>query len=377
MTAVAHLSQAYLPYIVLKVSSRCNLACEYCQSTDLPRSRQMMPIKLISRILSDLVPNFQKQQYKHLQLVFHGGEPLLAGLEFYKRVLELESQLIKNDFLISNGIQTNGILITENWATLFKQGKFQVGISLDGPQAIHDKYRKDQLGKPTFSRIAQSIEILQENKMRFGLLSVITEESPSYCAQFFDLLTEWNISSFNFLPFRGSTTWKHVQAYSTFAKEMFDLWLDHDMPFYVLTFLEILRKIGDQQTNFCEMTSNCGKMLAIDSLGRIFPCDRFMNDERFQIGTVSPSSFELAENPPKIPRQELSSSCSECEVRDICFGGCPTLADPQTGKNVYCFARKELIQHINRCLEEQELFPDKILQRFDRKTIQWVDAISL
>ncbi|MFX0114030.1 MAG: radical SAM protein [Candidatus Hodarchaeota archaeon] len=376
MSATAQLSTTYSPFIVLKVSSHCNLACDYCHSTGLPKKKLLMPIELISRTIKGFVPYFAAQGDSRLELVFHGGEPLLAGLEFYRKVLELESHLDTADLSIINEIQTNGTLITEDWIELFKQGQFRIGISADGPAALHDKYRKDRNGKPTFERIAHSIELLQEENLSFGLLSVITKESPDYYEDFFNLLIEWPFSSVNFLPCIGPAAREHIHAYSKFTRDFFDLWLRNDAPFEVLTFLDIMRQIEGQQGRLCYLSEKCRKFPTIDTLGRIYPCDRYIGDERYRIGTVSASSFKLVESPQMKLHKLLPKPCAACEVNNICSGGCPALIDPRTGKDLYCSARKALIQHIIQKFDEHDLSSTDILRKFDKRTMKWADSIE-
>ncbi|MFQ5980870.1 MAG: radical SAM protein [Candidatus Heimdallarchaeota archaeon] len=377
MSTASQLS--YYPYIVLKLSPACNLACGYCDSPNFLPSKEFMSIELFSRVLEEFVPYFANQEQKYeLQLIFHGGEPLLAGRAFFREVLELESHVDTTNLEISNGIQTNGTLITEDWIEIFKQGQFRVGLSLDGPEVLHDKYRKDKSGKPTFHRVAQSLAMFQEEKLPICLLNVVTDESPRYCKSFFQLLMEWDVSAINFLPFIGYAAHTHIDAYSKYACDFFDLWLDHDTPFDVLTFVDILKQLDDRQGKFCYFTEKCRKYIFIDSLGRIYPCDRDIGDDRYQIGTISPSSFNLADPRPIDLQKTLPSACVECHVKEICSGGCPVLISPETGRDVYCSARKTLIQHIYRRLQEQDLNPDDILQRFDRgddRGMEWVDTI--
>ncbi|MFX0114027.1 MAG: radical SAM protein [Candidatus Hodarchaeota archaeon] len=378
MSDLAQLKPAYYPFIVLKVSSQCNLACKYCHATNLPKKELLMSIELFSRVLSEFIPFFKAQRNRpELQLIFHGGEPLLAGLAFYREVIELESHIDTTDILLINGIQTNGTLITEDWIELFKQGNFRVGISVDGPEALHNKYRMDKCGRPTFNRIAESIEMLQDDNLPFGLLSVVTADTPSYCEKFFHFLIEWDISRINFLPRIDSTTQKNVHAYSKFMRDFFDLWLAYDAPFSVLTFQDILEQLSGKQGRYCYFTEKCRKFIFIDTLGRIFPCDRFMDDERYYIGKISSSSFEMVESAPIGLQKKLPKACSGCKVQHICSGGCPALIDPATGRDFYCSARKALIQHIIRKLQEYDLSPDEILQRFDQRTVQWADTITL
>jgi uncharacterized protein len=367
-----------MPYIVLKVSSQCNLACEYCHAGKLPKNELFMSIRLFSRILSEFVSYFQHLKEKHvLKLIFHGGEPLLAGLAFYREVLELESHVDTTDLLISNGIQTNGTLISGDWIELFKQGEFQIGLSIDGPADLHDKYRKDKRGEPTFKRVAQGIEMLQENKLPFGLLSVITEESPSHYEDFFQLLKERDIRQINFLPYVGSNDQKYVYAYSNFMRGFFDLWLENDTPFQVTTFCDILKQLGGSEGKYCYFTEKCRNFIFIDTLGRIYPCDRFIDDERYQIGTISASSFELIHPPPVSLRKQIPLACTSCKVKNICSSGCPALVDPQTGRDTYCSARKALIQHISRKLHEYDLSPDDIYQKFESESLEWVNTFTL
>jgi uncharacterized protein len=341
-----------------------------------------MSLELFSQILSQFSRYFAEPPKKsQLRLIFHGGEPLLAGLPFFKKVIELESNVNAPNVGISNAIQTNGTLITEEWLEVFKQGSFRVGVSIDGPAPLHNKYRKYKGGIPTFNDVERSIRMLKEEKIPHGLLSVVTEDSPRYYKSFFDLLMQWDISSINFLPFVGPTAQSYIKAYFEFTRDFFDIWLNSDTPFRVLTFLDILKKIGGKQGTLCHLTDNCRKFPTIDSLGKIYPCDRYIGDERYLIGNVSPSSFELSESSLISLQKKLPKHCIGCEVSAICSGGCPALLDPKTGKEIYCSARRSLILYIISRLKEEnnDLVSaiDNILHRFDRKTIEWANTTTL
>lgn len=373
MSKIAELDQLPFHYIILKITSLCNLACDYCHAGNLPTRTKLMPIHLISRILDDFSSSSDRDQ---LQLVFHGGEPLLAGLTFFKKILALEAQAKTSNLRITHGIQTNGTLITDEWIDLFQEGQFKVGLSIDGPPALHDKHRKDKTGQPTFDRVASAMDKLQENRIPFSLLSVITKESPFYVGSFFDLLLEWEMSGIDFLPCVGSTAYKHVHAYSEFMNAAFDIWLSHDMPFQVRTFLAILRSLKGENGRLCQFTETCGEVLAINALGRIYPCDRFIGDENYLIGKVHSSSIELVDSPPIILEKKMPSSCTACKVSQVCNNGCPARADPKSGRDIFCSARKKIIQHIQGSLDEHGLSPTDILGKFDQQSFQWTDSIT-
>jgi len=316
--------------IIIKVISACNLACRYCDADIY--SNQRISIDTISKIINKAL-----DYANHVEFIWHGGEPLLMGIQFYEKVVELQNRYRREGQIIENTLQTNGTLISQEWVDFFKANDFHVGVSLDGPPEVHNANRIFKSGQGSFEQVMMGIRLLKENGVNFGVLAVITKETVRLGAKrFLDFFIENGIFYIGILPQRpalniGRTDALPRDEFEKFAIELFDYWYSLDDPrIRIREFDAILDRIFGAESKICIFGGDCrGKILAIAPNGDVYPCDEFMFDDRYKLGNVREQTFEEMLNPmnPKLIRIRLedleTKKSMNCKYLKICNYGCP------------------------------------------------------
>jgi len=316
--------------LIVKVVSTCNLACRYCDADTYSNLR--MSLDTISQIIKKAL-NYAD----HVEFIWHGGEPLLMGIQFYEKVVELQKRYRREGQTIVNTLQTNGTLISQEWVDFFKANDFHVGVSLDGPPEVHNANRIFRNGQGSFEQVMRGIRLLKENGVKFGVLAVITKETVRLGAKrFLDFFIENGIFSIGILPQRpalniGRTDALPREEFEKFATELFDYWYSLDDPrIRIREFDAILSRILGARSGFCIFSGDCvGRFLGITPDGDVYHCDEFMFDERYKLGNVREQTFEEMLNPmnPKLLRIRLETEGTKksisCKYSKICNYGCP------------------------------------------------------
>jgi len=297
---------------------------------------------------------------KNVSFIWHGGEPLLAGLSFYEKVYDLQSlYLSKKRF--SNSFQSNGTLINQDWALFSKSRHFSFGISIDGPEDIHDLNRVFVGGRGTFERVMNGIRILRENKIEPGIVSVITKDSIHRARDIFNFFVQNNLRKINFSP--CAEKWGEEldgfslspREWASFMIEIFDEWIKKDDPSVKIQLLESLFQglIGGKPT-LCSCTKDCSQYIAVDSNGDLYLCGRFLGISEFRLGNLMQQSIkELFRSGVYSTFVEKTSAvreeCEKCPWESTCNGGC-TYYRYMNGSidNPYyfCSSTKRLLSHM-------------------------------
>jgi uncharacterized protein len=219
--------------LIKPVSAKCNAHCSYCFYTKIPQIFPQKPLKTMSlETLELLIKKFLALRFQDNVFFWQGGEPLLAGLDFYKNAIEFQQKYGKNQ-IIGNALQTNGLLITDEWAKLFNQYKFLIGISLDGPEAIHDEYR----GKGTHKKVLNAIEILKKNNVEFNILTVLHKDNADKITEIYSYLKTLPTKYFQFIPALDNNPFDNrpleysitSELYEKSLCQLFDLWYPNDI----------------------------------------------------------------------------------------------------------------------------------------------------
>ena len=316
--------------IIIKVISACNLACRYCDADIY--SNQRISKDTISKIINKAL-----DYANHVEFIWHGGEPLLMGIQFYEKVVELQKRYRRESQIIENTLQTNGALISQEWVDFFKSNDFHVGVSLDGPPEVHNANRLFRSGQESFEHVMRGIRLLRENGVKFGVLAVITKETVRLGAKrFLDFFIENGIFNIGILPQRpalniGRTDALPRDEFEKFVIELFDYWYSLDNPRIEIRELDaILDRIFGAESKICIFSGDCvGKYLGITPVGDVYHCDEFMFDERYKLGNVREQTFEEILNPmnPKLIRIRLegleTKKSINCKYSKICNYGCP------------------------------------------------------
>lgn len=354
-------------FVIKPVGAKCNLSCDYCYY----RSKD----KMEKTVMKDsIIEEFMKQYLVFPQSVFqfiwHGGEPTLAGIDFFKNVISIQT-FYGEEKKISNEIQTNAALLDEKWIDFFERNQFHVGVSIDGPQEIHDKYRKDHLGQGSFEKVMRSIALLRKSKLQWGALVVLTKASLESEKQIFDFLVKNEIYNLDLLPVIFMGKEKSVpDEYSISLEEfnrvivkIFNLWWEMDEPnIRIRLFREMIQALLKEKPLCCICNSpGCANYFTIDWDGTIYPCEAFMGIEDFKFGNILDSTLEeiLANSRYQnfVARtKEIDSECCHCQWWQICPGRCIfdryKFGDSLAGKDFLCSFRRMFFPYLKEKIKE-------------------------
>ena len=341
--------------------SLCNLNCRYCYYLDKAQiyggrepvmSEQMLETVVREYIAANDVPE--------VTFNWHGGEPLLLGMDFYRKALELE-QKYADGKTIHNTIETNGTLMDRAWAEFFGRNGFLVGISIDGPREIHDKYRKDRGGAPTFDKVMRAVDLLRTSGVDFNTMSTINKASEGKGLEVYHFLKTLGTRYMQFMPVvefeKGKiSSWSvSDMGFGHFLCDIFDQWVRADVGrFFVGQFDAALASWCGVPPGICAFSETCGGNAVIEHNGDFYPCDHFVFPE-YRLGNITDTSIrELMASAAQIrfgtdKRNKLPSVCRKCSWLFACHGECPQ--HRVNGLNALCQGYKLFFSHIAPYME--------------------------
>jgi uncharacterized protein len=270
-----------------------------------------------------------------VRFTWHGGEPTLAGLDFYRRAVKLQKRYLPEGWSCWNNLQTNGLLLDEEWCAFLAENRFDVGLSVDGGEALHDRFRRDLGGNGTYRRAAEAARRLKTHGIKPDLLCTVTRAAAENPLAAYRALRELDTGWMQFIPIvqreSGVVTGESVtpEGYGEFLRTVFDEWILHDLGrLDVQLFAEAARVWAGGAAGLCWMAPTCGRALIVEQDGGVYSCDHFVTPEH-RIGAISTSHLgELAELPVQRrfgerKRDALPALCQACEWLPVCGGGCP------------------------------------------------------
>ncbi|ALC91416.1 anaerobic sulfatase maturase [Bacillus sp. FJAT-18017] len=361
------------------VSEACNLACDYCYYSRCGGKPGRID-RIDDAVLEKFIKEYMELSNGVAKFAWQGGEPLLAGLDFFERIVELQAKYAPPNTMISNSLQTNGTLINDEWARFLKQYNFLVGVSLDGPKEINDSRRVTGSGAGSYDRVMRGIASLRNYDVDFNILTVILEGNVTEARELMEFYKQEKFSFVQFIPgmdFRAQETDAKGEylitpaEYGNFLCEAFDVWYNDGEPVTSVRFFDnMLNVYVHREAELCIHRKSCPKTLILEQNGDAYPCDFFIND-KYKLGNVgsdnltdilnSPLYDEFLKLKPNLPKQ-----CLSCKYINLCHGGCPrnrtwsfgedeTLVDVdyfcQSYKQIYSYAhdRMEIVaQNVKR-----------------------------
>ena len=360
--------------LVKPVGARCNLACTYCYYLD---KIHLTGDKPFTRMPENILEEYIKQHIDAttdniIQFSWHGGEPLLAGIDYYRKIRELQKTYLPADNHILNGIQTNGFLIDDEWCRFFSDNNFLIGLSMDGPSFLHDVYRKSAKGEPTFSRVKDTYLLLKEYNIRTEILCVLNNDNVMYPVQVYEFFRALGANYITFLPAVERKADGNIADFSVppeefgaFLSTVFDQWKSNDIGrIKIQIFEEALRTAFNQDHTLCIFKKTCGGVPVLETNGDLYSCDHFVDHDHL-LGNItevnlaalldSPEQKEFGDN----KLSTLPKYCLDCEVRDMCNGGCAknsfvSSPDGQPGLNYLCTGYKMIFNHIRSFADKVE-----------------------
>ncbi len=326
-----------VPGVMFKtVSEACNLACDYCyysRTKGVHGAAQAIDMNLLETFMSDYMLHTRGSA----SLSWQGGEPLLAGLEFFEHVVQLEGQYAPNHTVISNGIQTNGLLINDVWAEFFHTYNFLVGVSLDGPETIHDARRVDRGGHGSFRRVMRGIDHLRRHNVDFNILTVVHPGNVDRVDALFEFYQRAGLKWVQFIPAMNFMAQNphHPGRYEITPEEFggflcrtFDHWFNDGTPSFSIRFFDnVLSRYAGLEPEQCTLAEVCPPTLVIEQNGDVYPCDFYLSSQ-WRMGNIRNDRLETLLNSPVYRRfrqlkPSLSTLCQSCQWRSACQGGCP------------------------------------------------------
>lgn len=361
--------------------STCNLQCAYCfylkKEALYPGSRFRMSDEVLENYISQLIASHRTDQ---VTVAWQGGEPTLMGVDFYRRAIALQEKHRRPGMTFENTLQTNGTLLNDEWCEFFRENNFLIGISIDGPRELHDTYRVNRAGEPTFDRVMRGLRLLQKHNVEYNILVTVNRlnaDHPLEVYKFFrdevqtswlqfipviERLSEGQVTAFQ----KGSTVSSRSvrpEQWGNFLTTIFDEWVRKDVgKIFVQTFEAAVRSwLNLLSSGMCIFDPTCGHGLALEHNGDLYACDHFV-EPMYLLGNILQTLMtELAgsDRQKKFGRDKLDRLpryCRDCEVRFACHGECPknrflTTPDGEPGLNYLCAGYKSFFNHADRSLK--------------------------
>ncbi|HAV19568.1 MAG TPA: hypothetical protein DCX17_00900 [Firmicutes bacterium] len=352
----------FFTWLIKPVSSRCNLNCDYCFYLDAARLRSATFPHMMNEDTTDhLIEMAIDSATDTISFVFQGGEPLLAGLPFYHTFIEKAQKANQKNINIVYSLQTNGLMLNEEWVNFFKDNNWLLGISVDGEEKANKWRSPNNFSKDT-SLIIKNIELLRNNNVPFDLLAVVHKKNFKMIVQSYDFLKTLGAKSLQFIPCLDfikkdnelaldSNSWR--ESLLNLYRRWRDDW-KKGIYISIRQFDDYIAVINSSPLSSCAARGICGGYLMVESDGGVFTCDFYGTDD-FLIGNIADGFFELFNNSKLIKFINesfiLNEKCLHCQYRFLCRGGCKKYRNGDQ-HFIYCDATKTLLDYAYSGLRE-------------------------
>ncbi len=358
-----------LSVLIKPVSGCCNMACRYCFYTDLIQNRpapgeQRMEGELLETVVRRALELAGQKPAGACTFGFQGGEPTLAGLEFYRRLPELVRRHNHAGVPVLYTLQTNGLLLDAEWAAFLAGQRFLVGLSADGTAKLHDYFRTDRKGGGTFAAVQRAARLLDRYGVPYNILTVVTAQAARHIQSIYAFYRRSGWRCQQYIPCldplgepRGSRAYSLTPAlYGQFLCTLFDLWyrdIRAGEPVSIRYFDTLLALLRGQPAGSCGANGVCSCQLVVEADGSVYPCDFYVLDD-YRLGSVREQDFASLRQSGKAQEFIRSSAvlpgeCRACRWLPLCRNGCRRDRDPVTGSrfgvNYYCEAYRTFFAH--------------------------------
>ncbi len=343
--------------LIKPASAVCNLDCSYCFYLDREADPyKALPARRMSLdTLERLVDSYLFYSYPESIFAFQGGEPTLAGLSFFQQLVRFQQSYGRNGQAVSNALQSNAMLIDQNWCDLFRECNWLLGVSLDGPEEINDLHRYNKEGRGTARRVLESIELLQKNKVEFNVLCVLSQANVGKARELYRFYRSLGVDNVQYIPLAefdaAGNPFPYTitpEQYGKFLCDTFDLWWPERRRMRIRFFDNIAEALAGRKPGSCTMHETCDSYVVVEYNGDVYPCDFFV-EGCWKLGNVTMDSWtEIARRTRRysfaskktLPHPE----CQVCEYQSICHGGCPKFRHGPRGRfddlDYFCHAYK-------------------------------------
>lgn len=373
----------YFHVLAKPIGPICNLDCKYCFYLE---KEVLYPQESQWAMADDVLENYIRQYIEAqrspvINFAWQGGEPTLLGVDFFYKAVALQ-QRYANGKRIENAFQTNGVLLNDEWARLFSDHQFLIGVSIDGPRELHDAYRVDKGGQPTFDRVMRGIDVLKRNQVEFNTLTAVNRANSQYPEEVYRFLKANGSGYMQFIPIVERISKKqtedglalvspafneaaHVAPWSVepdefgkFLTVIFDEWVRNDVgKIFVQLFDVSLESWMGLEPSLCVFRKRCGSALAIEHDGDVYSCDHFVYPKN-RLGNIMSSPLATLAQSDEQQRfgdakeTTLPAYCRSCDVQFACNGECPkhrfaVTPDGEPGLNYLCAGYKAFFNHVD------------------------------
>lgn len=367
-------------YVLAKpVGASCNLRCKYCYYLEKSHLYRNAPARVMSdELLERFVQEYiQAQTMSQVFFTWHGGEPLMRPLSFYRKAVALQEKYAFGR-QIDNTIQTNGTLLTDEWCEFFKEHNWLVGISIDGPQEFHDEYRRTASDKPSWQKVMRGIRLLRKHGVEWNAMAVVNDFNAGYPLEFYHFFKEMGAKYIQFAPvverMAAHSDGRHLATlvdqecpvadfsvspaqWGDFLCAIFDEWVRHDVgQTYVEIFDCTLANWVGERPGICVYAKECGHAGVMEFNGDVYSCDHFVFPE-YKLGNIRDRTLvemlygEQQRQFSSLKHASLPKQCKECEWEFACHGECPKnrfvndrYGNP--GLNYLCSGYRHFYEHV-------------------------------
>ncbi|MHA1547348.1 MAG: anaerobic sulfatase maturase [Alphaproteobacteria bacterium] len=370
---------------------RCNIDCKYCYYLDKEKLYpETKKFRMSDAVLDTYIRDYMAAQVEtgspEVVFAWQGGEPTILGVDYFREIVALQKKHRPDGLTVRNSIQTNGMLLNDEWGQFLKEHDFLVGISIDGPRKLHDRYRVDRAGRPTFDTVMRGLDLLQAHQVEHNALTVVHRDNALKPREIYSFLRGKGIEFLQFIPIveRSSdgeqlsgvpqldddgddpsvTSWSvRPRAYGKFLCDIFDIWVKRDVgQIFVQHFDVQLGLWMGRPSALCWFSEECGQGLAMEHNGDLYACDHYVYPE-YRLGNIMETPLtEMAwsQEQQAFGRDKaagLPGQCRACEFRFACNGGCPKhrfarTSDGEDGLNYLCEAYLRFSRHAGPKLTE-------------------------
>jgi len=389
-------SQQGLHVMSKPIGPICNLDCEYCyylHKEELYPSGESwrMPTETLETYIQQYI-EAQPDTVNEITFAWQGGEPTLLGVDFFRKIVELQKKYQPVGRQIVNSLQTNGVLLNDEWCSFFREHNWLIGLSIDGPAELHDRYRYDKSGRGSFEAVMNGLKLLKNHNVEFNVLVVVNRHNGDHGKKIYTYLRDNGVQFIQFIPIvekRGvgvhaedplpedhnpkskiqnpqclvSSRSVLPEQLGDFLIEVFNEWLKRDVgKVFVQIFDQALAAWTGMEPTLCVFRKQCGRALAIEHNGDLFSCDHYVEPE-YKLGNINELSIiEMANSAQQRQFGEeketsLPQYCRDCEVRFVCNGECPKNRFIQTpegeeGLNYLCAGYRKFFNHIDPVMKQ-------------------------
>lgn len=363
--------------MIKPASSGCNLRCQYCFYADEAAMRTIPNYGIMTdQVLENAISLFLQSAKGSCSFAFQGGEPTLAGLDFFKKVVELQKKYARPGLTVTNALQTNGVLLDQEWCEFLAKNHFLVGLSLDGVKDTHDLYRHRPDGKGSYNSVLRAAQLMGANHVEFNILTVVTAQLAKSVTKVYGFYKKNRWYYQQYIPCmdaledqRGQNEYSLTpKAYGEFLKKLFDLWyqdLCQGLVISIRYFDNLVQILQGMPPENCAMAGHCNIHYLVEADGSVFPCDFYAMDD-YRIGNLNTDTVEQMDEQRRAIRFVEDSlakgeRCKPCPWYPLCRGGCRRdYTDGEDSHNYYCESYRAFFEYAYPRLRQAALLIQRL-----------------